>query len=91
MLYNRSLLVIHFKHNSVYISAPNSQTTHTHHPSPLVTISSIIILHLLICMTIQPNGETLEIHDHHLISSGTPGLSPGICVYVCVLSHFSHV
>ena len=77
------------------MSAPNSQSIPSFHPSPLVTRSSRIILHLLICMTIQPNDEALESRDHHLICSGTPGLSPGrcvcVCVCMCVLSHFSRV
>ena len=40
MLYSRSLLVIHFKYSSVYMSIPNSLTIPSPHPSPLVTISS---------------------------------------------------
>ena len=40
VLYSRSLLVIYFKYNSVYMSIPNSLIIPPPHPSPLVTISS---------------------------------------------------
>ena len=37
----RSLLVIHFRYSSVYMSIPNSLTVLSPHPSHLVTISSM--------------------------------------------------
>ena len=38
--YNRSLLVIHFKYSSVYVSISNSPTIPSLHPSPPATVSS---------------------------------------------------
>ena len=35
-----TLLVMHFKHSTVYMSIPNSLTIPSLHPSPLVTITS---------------------------------------------------
>ena len=40
MLDSRSLLVIHFKYSSVYMSIPNSLTIPSPYPFPLVTVSS---------------------------------------------------
>ena len=39
VLYSRSLLIIHFKYRSVYMSIPNSLTILSPHPSLLATIS----------------------------------------------------
>ena len=39
VLYGRSLLVIHFKYNSVYMSIQNCLTIPSAYPSPLVTLS----------------------------------------------------
>ena len=53
---NRSLLVIYFKHSSVYMSIPNSLTIPPLHPFLLVTISSISVslfffVNKFICIT----------------------------------------
>lgn len=37
VLYNKSLLVIYFKYNNLYMSTPNSQFIPPHHPFPFIT------------------------------------------------------
>ena len=73
VLYSRTLLVIHLKYISVYISVPTSLTIPSHPPTPLVTVSlSSVSVSLFVFK---------QVHLYHLFQIPHKVISYGICLW----------
>ena len=87
MLYSRSLLVIHFKYTSVYMSTPNSLTIPSPYTSPLVTISAFS---KSVSWSLKPTGQQSgrEAQQQTGISCAWAAIPQGLsesCVHSCCL------